>query len=127
MLVLYKFFFDLFLEQVRELFYYLNLGFFWEVMVFVFFEMFDIYDEGGFKGVFDVMNFLVNGIFVIVGCFIYYYVYIDGECLEIIFKFKGFIWFYEVVLFYVEVVFYCIVLFWGIKFYNVQVKQVLEE
>jgi len=45
--------------------YYSNLGLFWEVMAPVFFEMSDIYDEGGFKGVPDAMNFLVNGIFAI--------------------------------------------------------------
>jgi len=38
--------------------------------------MSDIYDEGGFKGVPDAMNFLVNGIFAIAGRPIYHHVYI---------------------------------------------------
>jgi len=46
--------------------------------------MSDIYDEGGFKGVPDAMNFLVNGIFAIAGRPIYHHVYIRGECYEII-------------------------------------------
>jgi len=45
--------------------------------------MSDIYDEGGFKGVPDAMNFLVNGIFAIAGRPIYHHVYIRGECYEI--------------------------------------------
>jgi len=52
---------DLFLEQCRQMSYYSNLGLFWEVMAPAF-EMSDIYDEGGFKGVPDAMNFLVNGL-----------------------------------------------------------------
>jgi len=69
--------------------YYSNLGLFWEVMAPVFFEMSDIYDEGGFKGVPDAMNFLVNGIFAIAGRPIYHHVYIRGECYEIIPKSKA--------------------------------------
>jgi len=79
---LYKAFPDLFLEQCRQMSYYSNLGLFWEVMAPVFFEMSDIYDEGGFKGVPDAMNFLVNGIFAIAGRPIYHHVYIRGECCK---------------------------------------------
>jgi len=68
--------------------YYSNLGLFWEVMAPVFFEMSDIYDEGGFKGVPDAMNFLVNGIFAIAGRPIYHHVYI-GANAEIIPKSKA--------------------------------------
>jgi CO2 hydration protein len=127
MLALYKLFPDLFLEQVRELSYYSNLGLFWEVMAPVFFEMSDIYDEGGFKGVPDAMNFLVNGIFAIAGRPIYHHVYIDGECLEIIPKSKGFTWLYEAALPYVEAVFYRTAPFRGTKSYNAQAKQVPDE
>ena len=106
---------------------YSNLGLFWEVMAPVFFEMSDIYDEGGFKGVPDAMNFLVNGIFAIAGRPIYHHVYIDGECLEIIPKSKGFTWLYEAALPYVEAVFYRTAPFRGTKSYNAQAKQVPDE
>jgi CO2 hydration protein len=127
MLGLYKVFPEMFLEQVRQLSYYSNLGLFWEVMAPVFFEMSDIYDEGGFKGVPDAMNFLVNGIFAIAGRPIYHHVYIDGECYEIIPKSKGFTWLYEAALPYVEAVFYRTSPFRGTKSYNAQAKQVPEE
>jgi CO2 hydration protein len=127
MLGLYKLFPDMFLEQVRQLSYYSNLGLFWEVMAPVFFEMSDIYDEGGFKGVPDAMNFLVNGIFAIAGRPIYHHAYIDGECYEIIPKSKGFTWLYEAALPYVEAVFYRTAPFRGTKSYNAQAKQVPSE
>lgn len=126
MLGLYKLFPEMFLEQVRQLSYYANLGLFWEVMAPVFFEMSDIYDEGGFKGVPDAMNFLVNGIFAIAGRPIYHHVYIGGECFEIIPKSKGFTWLYEAALPYVEAVFYRTAPFRGTKSYNAQAKQVPE-
>lgn len=127
MLGLYKIFPDMFLEQVRQLSYYSNLGLFWEVMAPVFFEMSDIYDEGGFKGVPDAMDFLVNGIFAIAGRPIYHHVYIGDECFEIIPKSKGFTWLYEAALPYVEAVFYRTAPFRGTKSYNAQAKQVPEE
>jgi len=124
MLALHKLFPDLFLEQCRQMSYYSNLGLFWEVMAPVFFEMSDIYDEGGFKGVPDAMNFLVNGIFAIAGRPIYHHVYIRGECYEIIPKSKGFTWLYEAALPYVEAVFYRTSPFRGTKSYNAQAKQI---
>ncbi|HIK03276.1 MAG TPA: CO2 hydration protein [Trichormus sp. M33_DOE_039] len=127
MLGLYKLFPDMFLEQCRQMSYYANLGLFWEVMAPVFFEMSDIYDEGGFKGVPDAMNFLVNGIFAIAGRPIYHHVYIDGECYEIIPKSKGFTWLYEAALPYVEAVFYRTAPFRGTKSYNAQASQVPED
>jgi CO2 hydration protein len=127
MLGLYKLFPDMFLEQVRKMSYYANLGLFWEVMAPVFFEMSDIYDEGGFKGVPDAMNFLVNGIFAIAGRPIYHHVYIDGECYEIIPKSEGFTWLYEAALPYVEAVFYRTAPFRGTKSYNAQAGQVPAE
>jgi CO2 hydration protein len=127
MLGLYKLFPDMFLEKVRELSYYANLGLFWEVMAPVFFEMSDIYDEGGFKGVPDAMNFLVNGIFAIAGRPIYHHAYIDGECYEIIPKSKGFTWLYEAALPYVEAVFYRTSPFRGTKSYNAQAHQVPDD
>ncbi len=127
MLGMYKLFPDMFLEQVRQLSYYANLGLFWEVMAPVFFEMSDIYDEGGFKGVPDAMNFLVNGIFAIAGRPIYHHVYIGNECFEIIPKSKGFTWLYEAALPYVEAVFYRTAPFRGTKSYNAQAKQVPDE
>ena len=127
MLALYKLFPDMFLEQVRQLSYYSNLGLFWEVMAPVFFEMSDIYDEGGFKGVPDAMNFLVNGIFAVAGRPIYHHVYIRGECYEIIPKSKGFTWLYEAALPYVEAIFYRTSPFRGTKSYNAQAKQVPDE
>ncbi len=127
MLGLYKLFPDMFLEQVKQLSYYSNLGLFWEVMAPVFLEMSDIYDEGGFKGVPDAMNFLVNGIFAVAGRPIYHHVYIDGECYEIIPKSKGFTWLYEAALPYVEAIFYRTSPFRGTKSYNAQAKQVPDE
>lgn len=124
MMGLYKAFPDLFLEQCRQMSYYSNLGLFWEIMAPVFFEMSDIYDEGGFKGVPDAMNFLVNGIFAIAGRPIYHHVYIRGECYEIIPKSKGFMWLYEAALPYVEAVFYRTSPFRGTKSYNAQAKQI---
>jgi CO2 hydration protein len=124
MLGLYKLFPEMFLEQVRQLSYYSNLGLFWEVMAPVFFEMSDIYDEGGFKGVPDAMNFLVNGIFAIAGRPIYHHVYIDDERYEIIPKSKGFTWLYEAALPYVEAVFYRTAPFRGTKSYNAQANQI---
>ena len=127
MMKLYNLFPDMFLEQVRMMSYYSNLGLFWEVMAPVFFEMSDIYDEGGFKGVPDAMNFLVNGIFAIAGRPIYHHVYIDGQCYEIIPKSKAFTWLYEAALPYVEAVFYRTAPFRGTKSYNAQAKQVPDE
>ncbi|BBD62418.1 CO2 hydration [Nostoc sp. HK-01] len=127
MLGLYKLFPDMFLEQCRQMSYYSNLGLFWEVMAPVFFEMSDIYDEGGFKGVPDAMNFLVNGIFAIAGRPIYHHVYICGECYEIIPKSKGFTWLYEAALPYVEAVFYRTAPFRGTKSYNAQAGQVPDD
>jgi len=124
MLGLYRVFPDLFLEQCRQMSYYANLGLFWEVMAPVFFEMSDIYDEGGFKTVSDAMNFLVNGIFIAAGRPIYHHVYIRGECYEIIPKSKGFMWLYEAALPYVEAVFYRTSPFRGTKSYNAQAHQV---
>lgn len=127
MLGLYKLFPEMFLEQVRQASYYSNLGLFWEVMAPVFFEMSDIYDEGGFKGVPDAMNFLVNGIFAIAGRPIYHHVYVNGKCYEIIPKSKGFTWLYEAALPYVEAVFYRTSPFRGTKSYNAQANQVPSE
>lgn len=124
MMGLYKLFPDMFLEQCRQMSYYANLGLFWEVMAPVFFEMSDIYDEGGFKSVPDAMDFLVNGIFAIAGRPIYHHVYIRGECYEIIPKSKGFTWLYEAALPYVEAVFYRTSPFRGTKSYNAQAGQV---
>ncbi len=124
MLGLYKLFPDMFLEQVRQLSYYANLGLFWEVMAPVFFEMSDLYDEGKITTVPEAMNFLVNGIFAIAGRPIYHHVYIRGECYEIIPKSKGFMWLYEAALPYVEAVFYRTSPFRGTKSYNAQVRQV---
>ncbi len=127
MLGLYKLFPEMFLEQVRQLSYYSNLGLFWEVMAPVFLEMSDIYDEGGFKGVPDAMNFLVNGIFAVAGRPIYHHAYIGDECYEIIPKSKGFTWLYEAALPYVEAVFYRTAPFRGTKSYNAQAKQVPDQ
>jgi len=127
MLALYKLFPDMFLEQCRQMSYFSNLGLFWEVMAPVFFEMSDIYDEGGFKGVPDAMNFLVNGIFAVASRPIYHHVYIRGECYEIIPKSKGFTWLHEAALPYVEAVFYRTSPFRGTKSYNAQAKQIPDE
>ncbi|MEO1592468.1 MAG: CO2 hydration protein [Cyanobacteria bacterium J06632_22] len=124
MLGLYKLFPEMFLEKVRELSYYANLGLFWEVMAPVFFEMSDIYDEGGFKSVPDAMNFLVNGIFAVAGRPIYHHLYVGDECYEIIPKSAGFTWLYEAALPYVEAVFYRTAPFRGTKSYNAQAGEV---
>ncbi|MEL6935465.1 MAG: CO2 hydration protein [Cyanobacteria bacterium J06607_17] len=127
MLGLYKLFPNMFMEQVRQLSYYANLGLFWEVMAPVFFEMSDIYDEGGFAGVPDAMNFLVNGIFAVAGRPIYHHVYIGDECFEIIPKSVGFTWLYEAALPYVEAVFYRTTPFRGTKSYDAQADQVPDQ
>jgi CO2 hydration protein len=127
MLGLYKLFPEMFIEQVRQLSYYSNLGLFWEVMAPVFFEMSDLYDSGGIKSVPDAMNFLVNGIFAVAGRPIYHHVYIGGEMYEIIPKSCGFTWLYEAALPYVEAVFYRTAPFRGTKSYNAQVKQIPDE
>ncbi|MFM7471443.1 MAG: CO2 hydration protein, partial [Nodosilinea sp.] len=118
---------EMFYEKCRELSYYANLGLFWEVMAPVFFEMSDIYDEGGFKGVPDAMDFLVNGIFAVAGRPIYHHVYIGDECFELIPKSEGFTWLYEAALPYVEAVFYRTAPFRGTKSYNAQAGQVPDD
>jgi CO2 hydration protein len=127
MLGLYKLFPEMFLEQVRQLSYYSNLGLFWEVMAPVFFEMSDLYDEGKLTSVPEAMNFLVNGIFAIAGRPIYHHAHIRGKVYEIIPKSKGFTWLYEAALPYVEAVFYRTAPFRGTKSYNAQAKQVPDE
>lgn len=127
MLALHKRFPELFVEQVRQLSYYSNLGLFWEVMAPVFFEMSDLYDEGKIASVPEAMNFLVNGIFAIAGRPIYHHAHIRGEVYEIIPKSKGFTWLYEAALPYVEAVFYRTAPFRGTKSYNAQAKQVPED
>ncbi|APD48848.1 CO2 hydration protein [Synechococcus sp. CS-602] len=127
MLGLYKLFPEMLLEQVKKLSYVANLGLFWEVMAPVFFEMSDIYDEGGFSGVPAAMDFLVNGIFAVAGRPIYHQVFIRGECFEIIPKSEGFTWLYEAALPYVEAVFYRTAPFRGTKSYNAQAGQVPSE
>lgn len=124
MLLLYKLFPEMFIEQVRQLSYYSNLGLFWEVMAPVFFEMSDLYDEGGINSVPEAMDFLVNGIFAVAGRPIYHHVYIGNECIEIIPKSEGFTWLYEAALPYVEAVFYRTSPFRGTKSYNAQANQV---
>jgi CO2 hydration protein len=124
MLGLYKLFPDLFLEKVKQLSYYANLGLFWEVMAPVFFEMSDLYDEGQLTSVPQAMDFLVNGIFAVAGRPIYHHVFIGGECFEIIPKAEGFTWLYEAALPYVEAVFYRTSPFRGTKSYNAQAGQV---
>jgi CO2 hydration protein len=127
MLGLYKLFPDMFLEQVRRLSYYSNLGLFWEVMAPVFFEMSDLYDEGKLTSVPAAMDFLVNGIFAVAGRPIYHHVYIVDECFEIIPKSQGFTWLYEAALPYVEAVFYRTAPFRGTKSYNAQAGQIPAE
>lgn len=127
MLGLYKLFPDMFIEQARQASYYANLGLFWEVMAPVFFEMSDIYDEGGFNSVPDAMNFLVNGIFAVAGRPIYHHVYVGDECFELIPKSAGFTWLYEAALPYVEAIFYRTSPFRGTKSYNAQAGQVPAE
>lgn len=127
MLGLYKLFPNMFIEQVRQLSYYSNLGLFWEVMAPVFFEMSDLYDEGKLNSVPAAMDFLVNGIFAVAGRPIYHHVYIDDQCFEIIPKSKGFTWLYEAALPYVESVFYRTSPFRGTKSYNAQANQVPAE
>ena len=127
MLGLYRLFPDMFLEQVKQLSYYANLGLFWEVMAPVFFEMSDLYDEGKLTTVPAAMDFLVNGIFAVAGRPIYHEVVIDGECFEIIPRSEGFTWLYEAALPYVEAVFYRTSPFRGTKSYNAQAGQVPED
>ncbi len=127
MLGFYKLFPEMFYEQCRQMSFYSNLGLFWEVMAPVFFEMSDIYDEGGFAGVPDAMNFLVNGIFAVAGRPIYHHVYIGDECIELVPKSQGFTWLYEAALPYVEAVFYRTAPFRGTKSYNAQANQVPEQ
>ena len=124
MLGLYRLFPEMFLEQVRQLSYYANLGLFWEVMAPVFFEMSDLYDEGQLTSVPQAMDFLVNGIFAVAGRPIYHHVFIGDECFEIIPKSEGFTWLYEAALPYVEAVFYRTSPFRGTKSYNAQAHQV---
>ena len=127
MLGLYKLFPNMFIEQVRQLSYYSNLGLFWEVMAPVFFEMSDLFDEGKLNSVPAAMDFLVNGIFAVAGRPIYHHVYIGDQCIEIIPKSKGFTWLYEAALPYVEAVFYRTSPFRGTKSYNAQANQVPAE
>jgi len=127
MLGLYRLFPEMFIEQVRQLSYYSNLGLFWEVMAPVFFEMSDLYDEGKMTTVKEAMEFLVNGIFAAAGRPIYHNVYIRGEKYEIVPESKGFIWLYEAALPYVEAVFYRTAPFRGTKSYNAQAQQVPDE
>lgn len=127
MLGLHRLFPELFVEQVRQLSYYSNLGLFWEVMAPVFFEMSDLYDEGKIQSVPEAMNFLVNGIFAIAGRPIYHHAHIRGEVYEIVPKSKGFTWLYEAALPYVEAVFYRTAPFRGTTSYNAQAKQVPED
>lgn len=127
MLGLYKLFPNMFIEQVRQLSYYSNLGLFWEVMAPVFFEMSDLFDESKLNSVPAAMDFLVNGIFAVAGRPIYHHVYIDDQCIEIIPKSKGFTWLYEAALPYVEAVFYRTSPFRGTKSYNAQANQVPAE
>ena len=124
---MYKLFPDMFLEQVRQLSYYSNLGLFWEVMCPVFLEMSDLYDEGKMTTVKEAMDFLVNGIFAVAGRPIYHHVYIGDECYEIIPKSQGFTWLYEAALPYVEAIFYRTSPFRGTKSYNAQARQVPDE
>jgi CO2 hydration protein len=127
MLGLYRLFPEMFIEQVRQLSYYANLGLFWEVMAPVFFEMSDLYDEGKMTTVREAMEFLVNGIFAAAGRPIYHNVYIRGQCYEIVPESKGFVWLYEAALPYVEAVFYRTSPFRGTKSYNAQAQQVPDE
>ncbi len=127
MLGLYALFPDMFLEQVRQLSYYSNLGLFWEVMAPVFFEMSDRYDEGSIASVPEAMDFLVNGIFAVAGRPIYHRVNIRGEWYDIIPKSKGFTWLYEAAFPYVEAVFYRTSPFRGTKSYNARAKQIPAE
>lgn len=127
MLALHKLFPDMFLEQVKKLSYYANLGLFWEVMAPVFFEMSDLYDEGKMTSVPEAMDFIANGIFAVAGRPIYHHVYIGDECFEIIPKSQGFTWLYEAALPYVEAVFYRTAPFRGTKSYNAQAGQVPPE
>ncbi len=124
MLGLYRLFPEMFIEQVRQLSYYANLGLFWEVMAPVFLEMSDLYDEGKITTVKEAMDFLVNGIFAAAGRPIYHHVYIRGQCYEIVPESAGFTWLYEAALPYVEAVFYRTAPFRGTKSYNAQAEQV---
>jgi CO2 hydration protein len=127
MLGLYKLFPEMFIEQVRQLSYYANLGLFWEVMCPVFLEMSDLYDEGKMITVKEAMEFLVNGIFAVANRPIYHHAYIKGECYKIIPKSKGFNWLNDAALPYVESVFYRTSPFRGTKSYNAQAKQIPQQ
>lgn len=124
MLGLHKLFPEMFLEQVRQLSYYSNLGLFWEVMCPVFLEMSDLYDEGKLTTVKEAMEFLVNGIFAVAARPIYHRVSIRGEWYDIIPESQGFTWLHEAALPYVEAIFYRTSPFRGTKSYNAQAKQV---
>jgi CO2 hydration protein len=124
LLGLYKAFPEMFLEKVKQLSYYANLGLFWEVMAPVFFEMSDLYDEGKLTSVQQAMEFLVNGIFAVAGQPIYHQVQIAGEWFEIVPKAEGMTWLHEAALPYVEAVFYRGFPFRGTKSYNAQVHQI---
>lgn len=127
MLGLYKLFPEMFVEQVRQLSYYSNLGLFWEVMCPVFLEMSDLYDEGKLTSVKEAMEFLVNGIFAVASRPIYHHAYIGDECYEIIPKSQGFNWLHQAALPYVETVFYRTSPFRGTKSYNAQAQQVPDD
>ncbi|MEO0837121.1 MAG: CO2 hydration protein, partial [Cyanobacteria bacterium J06642_3] len=88
MLGMYKLFPDMFLEQVRQLSYYANLGLFWEVMCPVFLEMSDLYDEGKMTTVKEAMDFLVNGIFAVAGRPIYHHLYVGNNFVALIANIK---------------------------------------
>jgi CO2 hydration protein len=124
MLGLYGVFPEMFLEKVKQLSYYANLGLFWEVMAPVFFEMSDLYDEGALTSVQQAMEFLVNGIFAVAGQPIYHQVQIAGEWFDIVPKAEGMTWLHEAALPYVEAVFYRGFPFRGTKSYNAQVHQI---
>jgi CO2 hydration protein len=127
MLGLYKLFPEMFIEQVRQLSYYSNLGLFWEVMCPVFLQMSDMYDAGEMKSVPEAMDFLVNGIFAVASRPIYHRVNIRGEWFDIIPKSCGFNWLSDAALPYVETVFYRTAPFRGTKSYNAQAEQVPRE
>ena len=127
MLGLYKVFPEMFLEKVKQLSYYANLGLFWEVMAPVFFEMSDLYDEGALTSVQQAMEFLVNGIFAVASQPIYHQVQIAGEWFEIVPKSEGMTWLHEAALPYVEAVFYRGTPFRGTKSYNAQAEQIPDQ
>jgi len=127
MLGLYKLFPEMFIEQVRQLSYYSNLGLFWEVMTAIFLEIYERYQEGNITTLTEGLDFLVNCIFTVAGRPIYHHAYINGETYEIIPKSKGFTWLYEAALPYVEAIFYRTAPFRGTKSYNAQAHEVPEQ